>query len=333
LAHGLGILATTKTRSDNLCNRRRSRTYLTALYSLLGKLLITLGCTTILLWLMVVNYETMIVYMLYVIGYTGVVIFQVSIEPTIPPSLPFPFQTPPTPILLSSWGIHTETASSYSQQFNRCFAKYVRAHVTSLYVCASLGLCVGCTLHAIPWTSSLLYIDVLAMNTAALGAAISSTVWVWVGFRPSDSPTTDVMSLTSDATGLWTQPLITAPPRRASGSPSHSDWKPLESKKTVLDTTSPAASIISQTLKRAGESPSDSTPSWQVDIALHAYKLWSTHNIVVSFVDRETFVDSGLRGCCSASRYDSRAKLEVLIGVFGASELRMSSWSSIQGRM
>lgn len=42
------------------------------------KLLFTLGSTAILLWLMVENHETMIIYVLYVLGYSSVVLFQVS---------------------------------------------------------------------------------------------------------------------------------------------------------------------------------------------------------------------------------------------------------------
>lgn len=63
----------------NLVNhRRRFRTYSRALYEIVTKLLFTLGGTAILLWLMVDSYETMIIYMLYVLGYSSVVLFQVS---------------------------------------------------------------------------------------------------------------------------------------------------------------------------------------------------------------------------------------------------------------
>ncbi|MBE3041024.1 hypothetical protein IMZ48_00235 [Candidatus Bathyarchaeota archaeon] len=61
--------------------------------------------------------------------------------------------------------------------------------------------------------------------------------------------------------------------------------------------------------------------------------MWTSHNIIISFVDRETFGKSGLRGCCSASRRDSRGRIEIMIGVFGDSELRLTSWASVQGRM
>ncbi|SPO01406.1 uncharacterized protein DNG_04082 [Cephalotrichum gorgonifer] len=273
--------------------KRRFRIYTTALYQLVTKLMFTLGCTTILLWLMVENYETMIVYTLYVLGYSCVVLFQ----------------------------------------FNRCFAKYVRAHVTTLYVSAILGLAVGCTLHGIPWTSTVLYVDILAMNTAALSAALVTTIWVWIGFKASDAPTADAMSPTSGEAGVWKQPLISGLNRRSRGPSALSSWKALEPKKTNLDPSAAATSVISQTLKGAAEYPGDSTPSWQIDILQHAYKLWSSHNIVVSFVDRENFSNSGFRGCCSASRRDPRGRLEVMIGMFGAAELRMASWASIQGRV
>ena len=59
-------------------HRRQFRTYIRALYELARKLLLTLGVTAILLWLMVDSYETMIVYLLYVLGYSSVVISQVS---------------------------------------------------------------------------------------------------------------------------------------------------------------------------------------------------------------------------------------------------------------
>lgn len=60
-----------------MANRKRFRTYVAALYDIVTKLLIILGGTAMLLWLMVDNYETMIVYLLYVVGYSSVVLFQV----------------------------------------------------------------------------------------------------------------------------------------------------------------------------------------------------------------------------------------------------------------
>lgn len=191
----------------------------------------------------------------------------------------------------------------------------------------------GCALHGIPWTSEVLYIDVLAMNTASMSAALVTTMWVWVGFKPSDSPTPDALSSVTNETGIWKQPLISSYNRQTGSTSAASSWKSLEHKKTVLDVSAAAATVISSTLKAIAEYPGDTTPNWQIDVVQRAHKLWSAHNIIVSFVDRETFGQSGLRGCCTASRRDSRGRLEVMVGVFGDAELRLTSWASIQGRM
>lgn len=171
------------------------------------------------------------------------------------------------------------------------------------------------------------------MNTAALSAALVTTMWVWVGFKPSDSPTPDALSSVTNEAGVWKQPLVSSFNRRVGGPSAARSWKGLENRKTVLDSSAAAASVISTTLKAIAEYPGESTPNWQVDVTQRAHKWWTSGNIIVSFVDRETFGKSGLRGCCSASRRDSRGRLEIMIGVFGDAELRLTSWASIQGRM
>lgn len=171
------------------------------------------------------------------------------------------------------------------------------------------------------------------MNTAAMSAGLVTTIWVWVGFKPSDSPTPDALSSATNEVGVWKQPLVSSSNRQTGGQSAHSSWKALENKRTVLDTSAAAATVISNTLKAISEYPGESTPNWQIDTVQRAQKLWAAHNIVVSFVDRETFSKSGLRGCCTASRRDQKGRLEVMIGVFGDSELRLTSWATIQGRM
>lgn len=273
--------------------KRRFKVYCTALVELAKKLLFILGFTTLLLWLMVDNHETIIVYWCYIFGYTCVVLFQ----------------------------------------FNRCFAIFVRAHVTTLYFSALFGLIVGCILHALPWTYTLLYIDILAMCTAAFTAFLVTSIWVWIGFRPQMSPNIEALSPNAQDGGIWKQPLITALNRRAGGPTALASWKSLESSRTTLTPSSAATTVITQTLQQVSDYPSETTPSWQMDIVQRARDMWANHNIVVSFVDREAFANSGLRGCCSASRLDSRGRLDINVGVFGASEIRLSSWASVQGRI
>lgn len=273
--------------------KRRFKIYCTALVELIKKLLATLGFTSLLLWLMVENYETMIVFICYVFGYSCVVLFQ----------------------------------------FNRCFAKFVRAHVTTLYFSATFGLIVGCILHALPWTHEILYIDILAMCTASFTAAFVTSIWVWIGFRREISPVVeDITSFAQDG-GILKQPLITSLNRRTGGPTALSSWKSLESSRTTLAQSSAAGVAIGNILQHVSEYPGESTPSWQIDIVQRARDMWANHNIVVSLVDREAFANSGLRGCCSASRIDTRGRLDINVGVFGSSEIRLASWSSVQGRI
>ena len=60
-----------------LSRHRRAR-YLEALYSLFTKLVFLVGVATILLWLFVENPQSILVYWLYIVGYTGVMVFQVG---------------------------------------------------------------------------------------------------------------------------------------------------------------------------------------------------------------------------------------------------------------
>ena len=58
--------------------RKRRQTLVEALFRVLRILMFVLGFTTVMLWLLVENYETIILYFAYVLGYTCVILFQVS---------------------------------------------------------------------------------------------------------------------------------------------------------------------------------------------------------------------------------------------------------------
>lgn len=118
---------------------RRIRTLGKALRELLSKILVVFGGCTLLLWLLVENYESMILYYCYVLGYTCVILFQ----------------------------------------FNRCFTTNVRAHITIILSSAAVGYVVGCTLRAIPATANWLYSEILAQNLAAVMAAVGTLLWAW----------------------------------------------------------------------------------------------------------------------------------------------------------
>ena len=85
--------------------------------------------------------------------------------------------------------IHEErlTFSSLSLQFNRCFTTNVRCHVVSLLTSAIIGFAVGCALHVVYKESPPLYLDVIALNTSSVTAAILTSVWTWKEFGVSSA--------------------------------------------------------------------------------------------------------------------------------------------------
>ncbi|KAB5559938.1 glycosyl transferase [Coniochaeta sp. 2T2.1] len=125
--------------------RRRRMRYLHALGHLSKKLSLILGFYTILLWLFVENPKSILLYWLYILGYTGVIIFQ----------------------------------------FNRCFTTDVRAHLTVTYLSAIAGLTAGCILQASPATSSSMFNNVLALDIATVLTACLTSVWVVFDFGRS----------------------------------------------------------------------------------------------------------------------------------------------------
>jgi hypothetical protein len=128
--------------------RRRLRTLRKALRELLTKIVAVFGGCTVLLWLLVDNPRSMILYYCYILGYTCVILFQ----------------------------------------FNRCFTTNVRAHITIILSCAAIGFVVGCILRAIPATAGWFYAEILAQNIAAVLATIGTFLWTWKDWSSPSLP-------------------------------------------------------------------------------------------------------------------------------------------------
>lgn len=126
-------------RIESQAERRRRECIVKATTDVFSKLTVLFGCATILLWLLVESTETLIIYFMYMVGYTSAIIFQ----------------------------------------FNRCFTTNIGAHVTVMMTSAAVGFIIGCLLHAVPATSGFLYTDVLSQNVAALLAAFGTAWFAW----------------------------------------------------------------------------------------------------------------------------------------------------------
>ncbi|KAH0294534.1 glycosyltransferase family 4 protein, partial [Aureobasidium sp. EXF-3399] len=117
--------------------RLRNKHYRNALMELFTYLSIIFGVMTILLWVFVIDHRSIIVYFLYVLGYTGVCVFQ----------------------------------------FNRCFTRDPKTHVVAVLVCCAAGFVVGCVLRADSHTDALIYDYVIGLDVASISAAISTFIF------------------------------------------------------------------------------------------------------------------------------------------------------------
>lgn len=129
---------------DEQTNLAKSR-WLRGFSELLTVMAMIFGVTTILLWLFVVDHRQIILYVAYVVAYTGLVIFQ----------------------------------------FNRPFTTNTRLHVLVVFCAAIAGFLLGCLLHAIPRTAGFRYNDVIALNVASLSAAFGTWLLTDFGTDPS----------------------------------------------------------------------------------------------------------------------------------------------------
>ncbi|KAF4946020.1 hypothetical protein FGADI_11524 [Fusarium gaditjirri] len=126
-------------RVEREAESRRRECIGKATIDVFSKLMLLFGCTTVFLWLLVDSTEDIVIYFMYILGYSSTILFQ----------------------------------------FNRCFTTDVGAHVTVMMGSAAVGFLVGCVLHAVPATAGYLYTDVLSQNVAALLAAIGTSCFAW----------------------------------------------------------------------------------------------------------------------------------------------------------
>ncbi|EJT52261.1 hypothetical protein A1Q1_05471 [Trichosporon asahii var. asahii CBS 2479] len=136
-------------------DRKRKDCMLQALADVAGKVSLVFGSMTILMWLFVDNYKTVIMFYMYMFGYSCCLLFQ----------------------------------------FNRCFTTNVAVHVRIILYSAAIGFLIGVLLHALPWTCGFLYNDIICQNFAAGMAALGTSLFTikdWFGSAsPLLSPTNE----------------------------------------------------------------------------------------------------------------------------------------------
>ncbi|KAI7152996.1 glycosyltransferase family 4 protein [Hortaea werneckii] len=112
--------------------KKRFAQYKKALFELMGLLFVIFGSCTVLLWFLVVDYQSIILFFTYTTSYTAVLLCQ----------------------------------------YHRCFTKSHRLHVITVLCCCSVGFVLGCVLRAVPATATFPYDFVIAQNVATISAVI-----------------------------------------------------------------------------------------------------------------------------------------------------------------
>ncbi|KAK4200751.1 family 4 putative glycosyltransferase [Triangularia verruculosa] len=125
--------------------RKRRKLYFSALFRLVRRLMLIMGTGTMLVWVLVDNATMIQLYYIYLLGYSGVIVFQ----------------------------------------FNRCFTTDPSSHLAAILVSAIFGFITGCMLHAVFHGNELFFTDAIALNVASLTAAATTSIWAVYDFgRP-----------------------------------------------------------------------------------------------------------------------------------------------------
>ena len=241
---------------------RRLRTLGRALRELLSKILVVFGGCTLLLWLLVENYESMILYYCYVLGYTCVIIFQ----------------------------------------FNRCFTTNVRAHITIILSSAAIGFVVGCALRAIPHTANWLYSEILAQNLAAVLAALGTLLFAWKDWSSPEQKEEQGLLAAHDSPvyvqarlSTETSTSVAIPPAKAKafkGTVVVAEDGSFVAREILKH--------LRNSLATPNKISKDA--AWSGRLLLAASTMWADHLITVTVVTRQHFVLNGLKDVTSFSQ-------------------------------
>ncbi|KAK3938628.1 putative glycosyl transferase [Diplogelasinospora grovesii] len=283
----LGSLKDAKTVTRNWESSRRRR-YLAALSQLGQGLIFTMGCSTIFVWLLVANGTLIMLYYAYLAGYSAVIL----------------------------------------TQFNRCFTTNVRCHVASTLSSATVGFLAGCVLHGLlPDDSSFLFFaNVLALDIAAIMAAMLTSIWAWRDF--TKIATEERVKVTSHC---WIQPRLCGPD-------SLEETSQLQNPPATLITAKSPAFVAQRVpdLLRSGLKQQllrhESAVSWWRPLLETALEMWLENRIHIMLTSRTNFLDGGLDNIISFSKLQD-STLQITVGLLGEEEMKLPSWQPLSAQI
>jgi hypothetical protein len=266
---------------------RRRWKYFAALFELFRRIFFLFGVSTIFVWLFVSRLELLSLYYAYVVGYTAVMVFQ----------------------------------------FNRCFTTDVKSHVVSILCSAPIGFITGCVLHGVYRDNPFFYTDVIAMDVAAVSAALLTSIWVWKDFHFRESKGT--VHATRSAEKCLKQPRL-ADAGFAGSKEEIVEWKALPGRSIKCETPVFLARRIEELLDLSVQEPNDncSKAPWSLEVLEVAQEMWAAGKIVITLSTNGAFAEAGFDDAFSFSKYDG-ITLEITAGFLGETELHHSSWGPL----
>ena len=273
-----------------LWERRRLRTFAIALNELLTKILVVFGGCTILLWVLVENPETIILYYCYILGYTCVIIFQ----------------------------------------FNRCFTTNVRAHITIILSSAAIGFIVGCTLRAIPATAGWLYSEILAQNVAAVLAALGTLLWTWKDWASPPQKDEQEAHDAVEGGHISCQTKLSTESSTCAAKLSVAQAQAIRGTVVTCDDGSFVGREVLVLLRAALQSPNaySQNAAWSARILQTAIAMWTERKISVMVASRQQFVRNGLQELWSFGQHRGSG-IDITVGYLGDEEVRKPSWQQL----
>ncbi|KUI69718.1 hypothetical protein VM1G_05039 [Cytospora mali] len=268
--------------------RSRRMKYIKALFELSRNLVFWFGFASIFVWLFVKNQEVIILYYAYVIAYTSVMIFQ----------------------------------------FNRCFTTDVKYHVGSILCSAAFGFIVGCTIHGVYGDNQPYFTDVIALNTAAIMAAVLTTCFVWKDLHIQKRP--DKSQAGDGPSTCWTQPRLSNPSMTVSETSEVATWKDIPGSKVTVSSSHLICDRIPVLLRLGIDQPNAhaQNAAWSEDVIKVALEMWKAGRIAINLSTRTAFIDMGFGNSMSISRYDGNV-LEISMGYLLEDEISVSTWQPL----
>ncbi|KAK0616354.1 hypothetical protein B0T14DRAFT_458687 [Immersiella caudata] len=256
----------------------RRAKYWEGLLLLISRLTFIFGVSSMLVWSMVDNATTIKLYYLYTLAYTAIVLFQ----------------------------------------FNRCFTRDLASHAASIIASAAVGFFAGCILHAFIPTEMTYFVDVVALDTAAITAAALTSAWVLMipSMTKIETPPETQSSMPTPA--IRVQPRLGFTQDDSSAEPSIVKPRaPEDLADAQLSATS--RSEITRTLKAGAEKlrHRSSIPYLTIDVFQTLVTMWERGCISLRLRSLSCFAEKGLSNIRSYSVLQDDI-LSVTVAIHGA---------------